>query len=54
MDSDWQRPYDRQLGAFPSEAVAAAKYWPSVNRVDNVFGDRQLVCSCPSIDEYRL
>ncbi|ATH78929.1 glycine dehydrogenase (aminomethyl-transferring) [Vreelandella venusta] len=53
MDSDWQRPYDRQLGAFPSEAVAAAKYWPSVNRVDNVFGDRQLVCSCPSIDEYR-
>ncbi|UXZ55519.1 aminomethyl-transferring glycine dehydrogenase [Halomonas sp. 7T] len=53
MDSDWQRPYDRQLGAFPSPAVAASKYWPSVNRVDNVFGDRQLICSCPSIDEYR-
>ncbi|MBZ5487929.1 aminomethyl-transferring glycine dehydrogenase [Halomonas aquamarina] len=53
MDSQWERPYDRRLGAFPSEAVTAAKYWPAVNRVDNVFGDRQLVCSCPSIDEYR-
>ncbi|MEC8936745.1 MAG: glycine dehydrogenase (aminomethyl-transferring), partial [Pseudomonadota bacterium] len=53
MDSAWERPYDRQLGAFPTEAVMASKYWPSVNRVDNVFGDRQLICSCPSIDEYR-
>jgi len=53
MDSDWQRPYDRQLAAFPTAAVQAAKYWPAVNRVDNVFGDRQLICSCPSIDEYR-
>ena len=53
MDSDWQRPYDRQLAAFPTAAIQAAKYWPAVNRVDNVFGDRQLICSCPSIDEYR-
>ncbi|MBT2771150.1 glycine dehydrogenase (aminomethyl-transferring), partial [Halomonas sp. ISL-60] len=53
MDSDWQRPYDRQLAAFPTAAVQASKYWPAVNRVDNVFGDRQLICSCPSIDEYR-
>ncbi|MBE0402944.1 aminomethyl-transferring glycine dehydrogenase [Halomonas citrativorans] len=53
MDSQWERPYDRQLGAFPTEAVTAAKYWPTVNRVDNVFGDRQLICSCPGIDEYR-
>lgn len=53
MDNDWQRPYDRQLAAFPTPAVQAAKYWPAVNRVDNVFGDRQLICSCPSIDEYR-
>jgi len=53
MDNEWQRPYDRKLGAFPTEAVAASKYWPAVNRVDNVFGDRQLICSCPSIDEYR-
>lgn len=53
MDSQWERPYDRQLGAFPTEAVMGAKYWPTVNRVDNVFGDRQLICSCPSTDEYR-
>jgi len=53
MDEGWARPYSRELGAFPSEAVKAAKVWPSVNRVDNVFGDRQLICSCPSIDEYR-
>ncbi|MEQ6917549.1 aminomethyl-transferring glycine dehydrogenase [Halomonas aquatica] len=53
MDEAWNRPYSRELGAFPSEATKAAKYWPAVNRVDNVFGDRQLICSCPSIDEYR-
>ncbi|PMR75028.1 aminomethyl-transferring glycine dehydrogenase [Billgrantia endophytica] len=53
MDDSWDRPYSRELGAFPSDAVKAAKYWPAVNRVDNVFGDRQLICSCPSIDEYR-
>ncbi|WP_280545946.1 MULTISPECIES: aminomethyl-transferring glycine dehydrogenase [unclassified Halomonas] len=52
-DDAWERPYSRELGAFPCEAVKAAKYWPAVNRVDNVFGDRQLICSCPSIDEYR-
>ncbi|QFU01767.1 Glycine dehydrogenase (decarboxylating) [Halomonas sp. THAF5a] len=52
-DAAWARPYSRELGAFPSEATRAAKYWPAVNRVDNVFGDRQLICSCPSIDEYR-
>ncbi|UYG09458.1 aminomethyl-transferring glycine dehydrogenase [Halomonas sp. M4R1S46] len=53
MDANWERPYSRELGAFPSEAVKAAKYWPAVNRVDNVLGDRQLICSCPSIDAYR-
>ncbi|QTF93250.1 hypothetical protein, partial [Halomonas sp. BM-2019] len=53
MGDAWARPYSRELAAFPSAAVKAAKYWPAVNRVDNVFGDRQLICSCPSIDEYR-
>ncbi|WP_311943937.1 aminomethyl-transferring glycine dehydrogenase [Halomonas piscis] len=52
-EADWERPYSRELAAFPTEAVKAAKYWPAVNRVDNVFGDRQLICSCPPIDEYR-
>ncbi|WP_104203658.1 aminomethyl-transferring glycine dehydrogenase [Billgrantia saliphila] len=53
MDPAWERPYPREIGAFPSDAVKAAKYWPAVNRVDNVFGDRQLICSCPSIEAYR-
>ena len=53
MANDWQRAYDRETGAFPTDAVKAAKYWPAVNRVDNVYGDRQLICTCPSVDEYR-
>ncbi|WP_275289337.1 aminomethyl-transferring glycine dehydrogenase [Halomonas elongata] len=53
MNDAWERPYSRETGAFPSPAVKAAKYWPAVNRVDNVQGDRQLICSCPSIDAYR-
>jgi glycine dehydrogenase len=52
-DEHWARPYSRELAAFPTAATRAAKYWPAVNRVDNVVGDRQLICSCPSIDAYR-
>lgn len=52
-DSDWNRSYDRQLAAYPAEAVAKNKFWPTVNRIDDVFGDRNLVCSCPSVDAYR-
>lgn len=51
--TEWQHPYSRQLACFPSEATQAAKFWPAVNRVDNVFGDRNLVCSCAPIDAYR-
>ena len=53
MDAEWTRSYSREIGAFPSGHVKAAKQWPAVNRVDNVHGDRQLICSCPSIDLYR-
>lgn len=52
-DSEWNRSYDRQLAAYPVEAVARNKFWPSVNRIDDVFGDRNLICSCPSVDVYR-
>lgn len=52
-DSNWNRSYDRQLAAYPVPAVARNKFWPSVNRIDDVWGDRNLVCSCPSIDSYR-
>ncbi|KFA98078.1 aminomethyl-transferring glycine dehydrogenase [Vibrio sp. ER1A] len=49
---EWDRPYSRELGCFPSSATKTWKYWPTVNRVDNVYGDRNLICSCPSIDNY--
>ncbi|XDZ65278.1 aminomethyl-transferring glycine dehydrogenase [Alphaproteobacteria bacterium LSUCC0684] len=50
-DAAWDRPYSRQLGAFP--AGMADKYWPPVSRIDNVWGDRNLHCSCPSVDEWK-
>ncbi|WP_322804597.1 aminomethyl-transferring glycine dehydrogenase [Vibrio alfacsensis] len=49
---NWDRPYSRELGCFPSKATKSWKYWPTVNRVDNVYGDRNLICSCPTIDVY--
>ncbi|WJT09112.1 aminomethyl-transferring glycine dehydrogenase [Vibrio harveyi] len=49
---EWDRPYSRELGCFPSKATKSWKYWSTVNRVDNVYGDRNLICSCPSIDNY--
>ncbi|WP_282175790.1 aminomethyl-transferring glycine dehydrogenase [Vibrio nereis] len=49
---EWDRPYSRELGCFPSKATKSWKYWPTVNRVDNVYGDRNLICSCPSIENY--
>ncbi|TDT39315.1 glycine dehydrogenase (decarboxylating) alpha subunit /glycine dehydrogenase (decarboxylating) beta subunit [Halospina denitrificans] len=53
VDDEWNRPYSRELAVFPSEAVRASKFWPAVNRVDNVYGDRNLICSCPSPEAYR-
>ena len=50
---DWDRPYSRDTAVFPSESVRQAKFWPSVNRVDNVYGDRNFICSCPGTEAYR-
>ncbi|WP_027857624.1 aminomethyl-transferring glycine dehydrogenase [Marinobacterium jannaschii] len=50
---DWNRPYSREEAVFPSESARTAKFWPAVNRVDNVYGDRNFICSCPGIDAYR-
>ncbi len=50
--SDWTRPYSREVAAFPAEWTRAFKFWPTVARVDNVFGDRNLVCSCPPLTAY--
>ncbi|WP_293913574.1 aminomethyl-transferring glycine dehydrogenase [Deinococcus sp.] len=50
--SDWSRAYSREVGAYPTPAQKLWKYWPSVNRVDNVFGDRNFVCSCPPMEDW--
>jgi glycine dehydrogenase len=51
-EDNWNRPYSRRQACFPSAVSAHNKYWPPVNRVDNIFGDRNLICSCPPIEEY--
>ena len=49
---DWNRPYSREQAAFPLPFVRAHKHWPSVGRIDNAYGDRNLMCSCPAVAEY--
>ena len=49
---EWERPYSREAACFPAGAFRVDKYWPPVNRVDNVHGDRNLVCSCPPVESY--
>ncbi len=50
---EWDHAYTRAEAAYPVESLKRYKYWPPVNRVDNVYGDRNFMCSCPSIDSYR-
>ena len=50
---EWKYNYSRTEAAFPSNYSKNHKYWPPVGRIDNAFGDRNLVCTCPSIDEYK-
>ena len=52
MHADWQHPYSRQQAVFPLPWVAANKFWPSVNRIDDVYGDRNLNCACPPMSAY--
>jgi glycine dehydrogenase len=49
----WEHPYTREQAAYPVDSLRKSKYWASVNRVDNVYGDRNLYCACPAIDSYR-
>jgi glycine dehydrogenase len=51
ISDKWDRPYGRERAAYPVSALRQAKYWPPVSRIDNVFGDRNLVCSCPPMEE---
>lgn len=52
MATSWDRPYSREVAAFPAPWTKERKFWPSVARIDNAFGDRNLVCSCPEIASY--
>ncbi|MGX5175529.1 aminomethyl-transferring glycine dehydrogenase [Aliikangiella sp. IMCC44653] len=50
---NWDKPYSIKEGIYPVEGQEGRKFWPSVNRIDDVYGDRNLMCACPSPDEYR-
>ncbi|HBQ61623.1 MAG TPA: glycine dehydrogenase (aminomethyl-transferring), partial [Balneolaceae bacterium] len=52
MADDWNRNYSREKGAFPLEDLKYDKFWPSVSRVDDAYGDRNLVCSCIPMEAY--
>lgn len=49
---EWDRPYSREEACYPPGSFRVDKYWSPVNRVDNVYGDRNLVCSCPPLESY--
>ena len=52
ITNSWAHEYDRSQAAYPVEGLYENKYWPPVGRVDNVYGDRNLICSCPSMEDY--
>ncbi len=49
---NWSHPYSRMSAAYPSEHSQDYKFWPSVGRIDNTWGDRNLICSCPDVETY--
>ena len=51
LTGDWEHPYTRDEAVFPAGVDPRSKYWPPVRRVDQAYGDRHLVCSCPSLEE---
>jgi glycine dehydrogenase len=54
INRNWDYPYSPQEAAYPVEYLKEFKYWVPVRRVDNAFGDRNLVCSCPSVESYKM
>ncbi len=52
ISDSWNRPYSREQAAFPTKWTRESKFWPSVGRIDNVYGDRNLVCSCDGMEAY--
>ncbi len=52
-DDGWNRPYGRSKACFPLSSLVADKYWSPVNRIDNIYGDRNLMCSCPPVSGFQ-
>ena len=52
ISSSWDRPYTREIAAFPDPRQRLSKYWPPVSRIDGAGGDRNLICACPPLDAY--
>ena len=52
MQAEWNRPYSREVAAYPLEYVKGNKFWPSVSRVNNTYGDRNLICTCEPVSAY--
>ena len=52
LSDNWEHPYSREKATRPASYLNDFKYWPSVNRIDNVYGDRNLICTCPSMSDY--
>src|SRR5690606_24595050 len=52
MDESWERGYSKIEAAWPVPGLRESKFWPAVNRIDNVYGDRNLFCACPAIENY--
>ena len=48
----WKRAYSREIAAFPLASLRLRKYWPPVGRIDSVYGDRNVFCSCPPLESY--
>jgi glycine dehydrogenase len=51
--SEWKHAYSREQAAFPAAWLKEHKFWPSVARIDNAYGDKNLICACPSLDTYK-
>ena len=52
LSGEWTHPYTREQAAFPATWLWERKFWPHVGRVDNAYGDKNLVCACPPLDSY--
>jgi glycine dehydrogenase len=52
LSESWNRPYSRATGCTPGDMTLANKYWAPVGRIDNVYGDRNLMCTCPPLEQY--